>query len=150
MQFGQTFLDVIYLQLILTLDSVDLFPKHSDLTVLFFLLFLMLERFFPKSTEQLGNFIIFNRYHFLEAVKLNAEKLILVIYAFFQIFKLKIEYLLELIPKFIELLTFLLICLVTGDALLLDELLQTTNLLVFLVANLLHSALNHTLNILLL
>jgi ABC-type proline/glycine betaine transport system permease subunit len=108
----------------------------------------MLKRFLSETIKQLGDFIIFDCDHFLEAIKLNTEKLILIIYTFLQIFQLEIKYFLEFVPKLIELFTFLLIGLVTSNTLFFDEFLQTTNFLIFLISHLLHSALNNTLNIL--
>lgn len=114
------------------------------------LLLLVFEGFFAKAIKQLGDFIIFDGYHFLEAVQLNAEQLILVVYTLLQVLQLEVEYLLELVSKFIQLFTLLLVGFVAGDALLLDEFLETPDLFVLLVAHFLHPALHHSLDVLLL
>jgi hypothetical protein len=106
------------------------------------LLLLVLEGFLPKAVEQLGYLVVFDGDHFLEAVELDAEELILVVYALLQVLQLEVEDLLELVSEFIKLFAFLLVGLVAGNALLLDEFLQASDLLVLLVAHLFDPALD--------
>lgn len=115
--FCYSFLDVVDLELVLSLDCVEFLFEHVHFALelgsfehsLFWFLF--------EAGEQFGDLVVFDGDHLSEAVEFDAEEFVVVFYVSFQVFEFEVEYFFELVPEFIELIAFFFVGFVVGCSL---------------------------------
>ena len=150
MQLSDSLLDVIQFKLVFPLSHINFLLQSSDLLQAILPLLLVLTAFLPDALQKFSNLIILESNHLPKPVQLDIEEFVLIIHTLLQVLQLEIKNLLELVPQLVKFLTLFTISLICCYPLLLYELLQSFDLLVFLSSYLLNPTRYHCLDILLL